>query len=49
MLSMSFTNLETSITKFSGEANSALIVTQKLATRVDFVGDRLRIDMVLDR
>lgn len=41
-LSMSFTNLETSITKFSGEANSALGVTQKLATGVDFVSDHLQ-------
>ena len=41
-LSMSFTNLETSITKFSGEANSALGVTQKLATGVDFVIDHLQ-------
>ncbi|HHE9473364.1 tape measure protein [Haemophilus influenzae] len=41
-LSMSFTNLETSITKFSGEANSALGITQKLATGVDFVSDHLQ-------
>jgi len=41
-LSMSFTNLETSIAKFSGEANSALGVTQKLATGVDFVSDHLQ-------
>lgn len=41
-LSMSFTNLETSITKFSGEANSALGVTQKLATGVDFVSNHLQ-------
>ena len=41
-LSMSFTNLETSIIKFSGEANSALGVTQKLATGVDFVSDHLQ-------
>ena len=41
-LSMSFTNLETSITKFSGEANSALGVTQKLATGIDFVSDHLQ-------
>lgn len=41
-LSMSFTNLETSITKFSGEANSALGVTQKLAAGVDFVSDHLQ-------
>lgn len=41
-LSMSFTNLETSITKFSGEATSALGVTQKLATGVDFVSDHLQ-------
>lgn len=41
-LSMSFTNLETSITKFSGEANSALGVTQKLASGVDFVSDHLQ-------
>lgn len=41
-LSMSFTNLETLITKFSGEANSALGVTQKLASGVDFVSDHLQ-------
>ncbi|EMY46535.1 phage-like minor tail protein [Glaesserella parasuis gx033] len=40
-LSMSFTNLETSMIKFVGETDSAIGVTQKLAEGVEFVATNL--------
>ncbi|WGE81836.1 tape measure protein [Actinobacillus equuli subsp. haemolyticus] len=42
-LSGSFTNLETSMIKFVGEADQAYGVTQKLAEGVDFVSENLEV------